>query len=337
MSDIALMAMQVRLALHNLESPAAFRRHVDSLAARAADAAGDAEHRLMVFPEAIGHFLPLAFAPLAVLEKSTVAEAMTALAVRRPLSVLRGLLDAGAPMSQNALQKGVMHALLPACDALMREVFAAVARRHRATVVAGSHLCVHRPGRVTNTSYTFDPNGRLVATTDKVNLVPGMEDAAPGGLALARGDAGGIPLVDTPAGSLATLICYDGFREPHTRGERWAKVGPRIDAAGADVIANPAANPWDWNGPWFFAEPGEEILRCDQWRTEGLPATLGELHHARYGITAHLCGQILDQRFEGVSEVLERRDGEVVVLARAKSRDQSEIVCARAAVDAERR
>ncbi len=103
------------------------------------------------------------------------------------------------------------------------------------------------------------------------------------------------------------------------------------------MIANPAANPWDWNGPWFFAEPGEEILRCDQWRTEGLPATLGDLHRVRYGITAHLCGQILDQRFEGVSEVLERRDGEIVALARARSQNQSEIVCARAVVDAERR
>ena len=60
-----------------------------------------------------------------------------------------------------------------------------------------------------------------VATTDKVNLVPGMEDGAPKALHLARGDVERLPVVDTPAGKLATLICYDGFHTPHTTLERF--------------------------------------------------------------------------------------------------------------------
>lgn len=321
---LALVAVQVVLAMHDLESPRRFRRLIDGMAARAATECGDAEHRLFVFPEAIGHFLPLTLAPSGVLERATLSEAFAALAMRRPLSVLRGMVDAGGL----GLRKGVLRAILPDADRIMRGVFSAVARAHRATVVAGSHLRAQPGGRITNTSYTFEPGGRLVAATDKVNLVPTLEDGAPGGLGLSRGDPDGVGTVAAAWGKVATLVCYDGFREPHTRSERFADMGPRVDAAGADVIANPAANPWAWDAPWHFAEPGEDILRRDQWRAEGLPATLATLRTVRYGVTAHLCGVIFDQRFEGRSEVLERTSEGVRVLAQAATCDQGEAVAA---------
>src|SRR5690606_22520328 len=145
---------------------------------------------------------------------------------------------------------------------------------------------------------------------------------------LSRGDADGVGALAAPWGRVATLVCYDGFREPHTRGERFAFMGPRVDAAGADVIANPAANPWPWNERWHFAEPGEDLLRRDQWRTEGLPATLAGLRHVRFGVTAQLCARIFDQRFEGRSEVLERTPEGVRVLAQARTHDRGEVVAA---------
>jgi predicted amidohydrolase len=216
----------------------------------------------------------------------------------------------------------VILALAPAADRWMRDTFAAIARRHQATVVAGSHLRVRDDGSISNSSYTFDPAGRLVATTDKVNLVPWMEDRRKGGLGLARGDVAQVPVVDLPWGRLATLICYDGFVEPHTRDERFEPVAPVVDAAGVDVIANPAANPWPWHLGWVHAEPGEHLLRVDQWRCEGLPASLARLRHVRYGVTAHLVARVLDLRFEGQSEIL-RRDGDTVtVLARAPHHDR---------------
>lgn len=324
MPELALAAVQVRLAVHNFESPGAFRRLIDEHAARAADATSGADHRLMVFPEGVGHFLPLASGPTALLGKATLAEAFAGLAVRHPLRVLRGMIEAGSPR----LDRGVLHAVLPAADKIMKEVFARVARRHRATVVAGSHLVARAGGRITNTSYTFGPDGRLLGETDKVNLVPALEDRSPGGLGLSRGDPEGVPVCQVRWGSLATLICYDGFREPHTRTERWALMGPRVDAAGVDVIANPAANPWPWNQPWVHAEPGETLTRGEQWAAEGLPATLATLRRARFGVTAHLCGAVMDHHFEGRSEVLERRGSEVAVLARAASLDQAEVVVA---------
>ena len=221
--------------------------------------------------------------------------------------MVRAALDTGG------VRHGALGALLPDADRLVARVFAQVARRHRAHVVAGSHLALRGGGAIVNRSYTFDPTGRRIAITDKVNLVPGLEDGRPGGLGLGRGAPQGVPVVDAPWGKLATLICYDGFREPHTRGERWVAVGPRVDDAGVDVIANPAANPWPWRAPWVFAEPGEDVLRVDQWAAEGLPATLAGLRHVRWGVTAHLVGEVLDRRFEGQSEIL-RRDGDVVTV-----------------------
>lgn len=328
-SELALVAVQVRLAAHHLDSPERFRALIDGLGEQAAAAGG--EHRLWVFPEAVGHFLPLAFAP-EVLGRATVDQAFAALALRRPLSLVRGMI-AGRTLG---LRHGLLHSILPAADRLMHECFGALARRHRAWVVAGSHLRAHPDGRVTNSSATFDPSGRLVAITDKVNLVPGMEDSTPTGLGLARGDAERLPVVRAPWGTLATLICYDGFVCPHTEGERFAWMAGRADAAGVDVLANPAANPWPWLEPWVFAPPGPPPpLRCQQWHDEGLPASLARLRHVRYGVTAHLCGAVLDQRFEGPSEILSREPDGVRVLAAAAGHDDAEVVAARVPAPAE--
>ncbi len=321
--SLALVAVQVRLELEDLASPEVFRDRMLQHGQRAADASAGAAHRLFVFPENLGHFATLAFAPSPARRRSSVDGALAVYAATRPFALAR----AAWSHRQLSLKQTAMLALTPRSEALMRDAFADIARRHRATVVAGSMLRVSR-GRVRNSSATFAPDGRLCAVTDKVNLVPDAEDASPAGLGLARGDADALPVVDAPWGSLATLICYDGFCESHTRHERFAHMGRRADAAGVDVIANPSANPWPWNGPWFFAEPDEDILRRDQWRSEGLPATLAALRHVRYGVTAHLAGELLDQQFEGRSEILERRGQEAAVLAQATTIDESEVVVA---------
>jgi len=166
-----------------------------------------------------------------------------------------------------------------------------------------------------------------VATTDKVNLVPGMEDGAPKGLHLARGDLERLPVVETPFGKVATLICYDGFSVAHTTLERFVPVGERLAArGGVAVAANPAANPWKWLGPWppvssvaLTSPASEHATRAVQWRTEGLPSSLAQTHFARHGVTAHLVGRVLDLRFEGVSEIL---DDNGQPLATAPSHDR---------------
>ncbi|MBA3452361.1 MAG: hypothetical protein H0T42_04610 [Deltaproteobacteria bacterium] len=198
-------------------------------------------------------------------------------------------------------------------------------------MIAGSHLRLGAGGDLTNASFCFAPDGRLLSTTDKVNLVPGLEDRAPKALGLARGDAERLPIVDTPFGRLCTLICYDGFREPHTTLERFEPMGPRLAArGGVAVVANPAANPWPWHEAWpppslrsggERAGSGEGGTREAQWQREGLPGSLAEVPFARWGITAHLVGRVLDLRFDGQSEILERTASGVRCLARAERHD----------------
>ncbi|MCB9563879.1 MAG: carbon-nitrogen hydrolase family protein [Kofleriaceae bacterium] len=310
---VALIAVQLEIPMAVLDGGDRLRAHVEAAAAAAVDAAPVAADRLLVFPEATGHLVPLALGPAAARRARTLGDAMAQIALRRPWSVARGLLDARSPRADHA----VILAFAADVDRWMRATFAAIARRHRATVVAGSYLRVRADGGVANSSLTFGPDGRLVATTDKVNLVPFLEDRRAGGLALSRGAAEAVPVIDCGWGRLATLICYDAFREPHTASERFVPVAARVDAAGADVIANPAANPWPWQLGWIHADPGEHVTRAEQWRNEGLPATLAGLHHARWGVTAHLVARLLDLRFEGASEIL-RRDGDrVTQVARA--------------------
>jgi predicted amidohydrolase len=132
-----------------------------------------------------------------------------------------------------------------------------------------------------------------------------------------------VPIVETQLGRVATLVCYDGFAEPHTRTERFVALGPRLAArGGVAVVANPAANPWPWRGPWTFNEPGENLVREEQWRLEGLCGSLARAPFARFGITAHLVGKVLDLAFEGTSEIVEREGDTVHVLARAPRHDR---------------
>jgi predicted amidohydrolase len=195
--------------------------------------------------------------------------------------------------------------------------------------VAGSHLRLAPNGDLTNTSLLFGPDGRVLSTTDKVNLVPGLEDRGPKGLGLARGDADKLPIVDTPFGPVCTLVCYDGFREAHTTNERFVAMGPKVAArGGVTIVANPAANPWPWRDPWIFAEPGELGSREDQWNREGLRGSLVGKGFARWGVTAHLVGKVIDQVFDGQSEILEydATRGAVRQLARAQRHDRGEHV-----------
>jgi len=309
---VALVAIQLEVGTTVLASAAAYQRHLETAVARAVDAAGPADARLVVLPEVSGHLALLAQAGARAHKAKTLAGALASAAVRRPFAVLRGAATARVLEPRHA----VLAALTPDAERWWKSVFAPLAKQHRAYIVAGSHLRLSPAGEVTNTSLTFDPDGRVVATTDKVNLIPGIEDGAKGALGLFRADADAIPIVDTAFGRLCTLICYDAFRRAHTELERFTPVPPRIAArGGVAVVANPAANPWPWRERWPF----DDRVRVDQWEADGLPGTLRETPFARFGVTAHLVGSVLDLHFDGTSEVL---DASGKALARAPGCDR---------------
>ncbi len=315
---VDLVAVQLEIGPDVLASADAYRLHIEATAARALASTGPADARLVVFPEIAGHLALYALAPPIARRTKTLATALAAAAVRRPLDVLRGVATTRLLDARHA----VLAALAPDGERFWKSVFGPLARKHDAFIIAGSYLRLHHDGELTNSSLMFGPDGRLLATTDKVNLVAGTEDGAPGALGLARGDSN-IPIVETPLGKVATLIGYDGFREPHTRHERFVAMPPLLaQRGGVDIVANPAGNPWRWKERWKHADEGETQTRAEQWNTEGLCGSLRLAPFARYAATAHLTGQVLDLQFEGTSEILERVGGEVRVLARADHHDR---------------
>lgn len=316
--DLALVAVQLEIGADVLASADAYRAHIERSAARAVEAAGAARARLLVFPEIAGHLALYALAPPVARRTKTLGAALAAAAVRRPLDVLRGIATTRLLDTRHA----VLGALAPDGERFWKAVFGPLSRRHEAYVVAGSFLRLHPDGELTNSSLLFSPEGRLLATTDKVNLVPNMEDGTRSGLGLARGDSA-IPIVDTPLGKVATLVGYDGFRDAHTKAERFVALGPLLAQRGrVDIVANPSANPWPWRERWKYAEAGDTRTPAEQWDRDGLRGALTEVAFARHGVTAHLVGGVLDLRFEGRSEIVERDDREVRVRARCEDHDR---------------
>jgi predicted amidohydrolase len=325
MPKVALAACQVHVTLDDYASEEAFNNMLDRvgqrLSALRARAPGGSYQSdcLAVFPEMIGAFLPVASRDARALSlirrarAKTVDGALALIAARSLPQLARAMVGGGT----TSLKVGLLLAASPEVRRIYRDAFRRFARENECWVVAGSALLPRNThgdladrfepegARVYNTSYAFDPEGRHVGCARKVNLVPTLEDE----LGLTPGRADELRPFPTPFGPVGTLICYDGFYVPHTRGEpSFCRLAARYDAQGCTVIAQPAANPWPWDAPWVFAEPGETQLRREQWLSEGLFAQLGDprLESVRYAVVPQLLGGVLDTRFDGLSHILER-------------------------------
>ena len=328
-THVELFAVQPRVSLDDYASPEAFIARHRALAARvdalrARDDQGCPLHpALAVWPEMLG-------APLGVMGHldrvrhcATAQAAMTRVALAR----LPSMLASAVRHHPRSLEECLFAAMAPHVHRVLWTTFSTIARDFGLWVVAGSALLprnrlgdegpdfVPQDARTYNTSHTFAPDGRCVAVTRKVNLVPTQEDI----LRLSPGVPEELRVVDTPFGRLGTLICYDGFREPHTSREPgFVPTASVMDGLGADVVAQPSANAWPWDGPWAFNDPGEHQLRREQWFNEGLFAQLRTLRRVRYAVNPQLGGGFFDHTFEAPSLILERvGPGEVRVLAQA--------------------
>jgi len=321
--EVDLFAVQARVSAATYASERAFRSAMALLVERCVAVRSPGVPALAVFPEYVATFLALA--PLGLVGRfmPTTTAATAASVLVRPFAFARSLLRARPRRPEIA----ALLAVGPDVARVYERTFAELARQSAMTIVAGSALLPGDDGRVYNTSLTFAPDGALVATTRKVNLVWNVEDV----LGLSAGRAEDLPVAATPAGRVGTLICYDGFAVPHTTREpTFCAVGATLAARGAELVANPAANPWPWDGAWIYRRAGDSTLRRQQWAREGMRAQLRTMQGVRYAITAHLVGSVLDQRFDGRSEILGREpDGSATVLAEALSATADEIVHAR--------
>lgn len=332
---VELFALQPRVSLEDYASPSTFAARHRALAAkvdalRGRDAAGRPRHpALVVWPEWVG--APLLFTGhVARVRRATSFQgALKRVALAEPW----GAWNAWRAFHPPSLLECVYAARAPRVHRTLWETFSGIARDFGLWVVAGSALLPasqrgqdtpdFQPygARTYNTSYTFSPEGRCVAAARKANLVPTQEDA----LHLSPGRPEDLTLLPTPFGRLGTLIGYDGFLKPHTPQEPWfVPCAQYLDALGADILAQPSANPWPWEAPSAF---NTSQHRSEQWRDEGLQGQLGTLKHVRYVVSAQLVGSLLGTTFEAPSSILERTaSGEVRVLAQAQTMREEDVV-----------
>lgn len=333
-----LIAVQPRMTLADYAS---FERFEAKLAAleveidRAREAAGGGVGpALVVFPEVIGSYLMLA--GLRTHPDMTMNQAI----IRATFRNLLAAIVAAFRYRLFSPTKAVGVTLAIRTRPLYLAAFGRLAARLGAHVVAGSALLPDLPidappdarpatGNVFNTSVHFGPDGKPVAATQKVNLVPMLET----GLGIAAGTPDLIPIVDVGPHRVATLVCYDGYRLAHSQTETgWQRVAPSAAGRGATILAQPASGPWPWNEAWVHdreRSDGLVRLRSEQWRQEGLYSQLGELEGVRFSVSAQLLGRFLGLNFEGKSEILMRAaDGTVTVLAEAAHASAETVICA---------
>ncbi len=333
--SVDLFAIQARCALEDYLSADAFHAKIFSyeaaVRARRADATGPG---LVVFPENIGLFLAAEGFGAELAGLQTVDEAFNRLGRKRFLRVLWTM----ARYRQANEKTGFWLARANTIRDIILRTFSRFALETRTYVVAGSaslprnrHGLVLRPfspldGRVYNLSYTFGPDGRLLAETPKVNLVPTLEDD----IGLTPGSPGEVVPVDVGGIKTATAICYDGFKCAHTSDEPgFTPLIPRFDRMGVELVAWPSANPWKWEDGWVFAREGDRRVRREQWMQEGATGLLEGMSKVTYVVNPHLAGDILDLHFEGRSAIYARTAGGYAAVSEAATIDQDEVVHAR--------
>lgn len=323
MGPVQLFAVQPRVDVDTYGSAEAFasavRRQADMVATRRVEGVPG----LAVWPEMFATFLLLAGRLDAVAGCRSTDAAMR----RAAFGMLGRMVAAAFRTRPRSVAEAMFAAAAPEVWHTWWTTFSSVAADYDLWIVAGSALVpanalgIDSPefeaasARFYNTSLTFGPDGRAMATTRKVNVVPTQEDV----LGMSRGAPADLAAVDTPFGRLGTLICYDGFREAHTSDEPGFVVcAPVLDALGVEIVAQPSANAWAWDAPWVFNEAGEHQLRSEQWFSEGLSASMRGLRNVRYAVNPQLVGRIFDVTFEAPSLILGRTPtGEVTVLARS--------------------
>ncbi len=264
-SSVTVAAVQSRIGLSAdaVDFRRQMARQVEGALAHAPD--------LIVFPEYIGTGL-VALGSHRAEQADSFDGAMLQVALSNIRRVIRPLLKR-MPLSC---------ALLTAMSAQMREVyvevFSELAATHRVFIAAGSIVLPHEgddSGRVYNTFHLFGPDGAVLDTADKVNLID-MEAAR--GLHLTPGAREDMSVWRTPIGSFAPLICLDAWD---------TELAARLVADGAQMLLVPSAD----LAPWNEAE-----------RREGMFSRVRELGVP--GVEAFAVGRLAGIAFEGRSWIL---------------------------------
>jgi predicted amidohydrolase len=200
---------------------------------------------VVVFPEYIGTWLVAINEKTSVYTAGRTEDALSTAAYSHPISFLANYFasDAGdratyALFSSKAVEMAEAY----------QHVFSRLAAEYQATVVAGS-IVLPSPsvdagvlqvskGPLLNVSATFDATGKLMSPLTVKNFLTSEEKAF-----TVAGNSGQLPIVGTPAGNVATLICADS----------WYRDAYRVIAnKEVDFVVVPSflAGENVWNQPW---------------------------------------------------------------------------------------
>ena len=289
----------------------------------------------MVFPEDLATFLLLEGQQNLLEGVRTMDEAFTTIGKRKTWPLLGTMVQYGTTRSKAAFfahgATRVWH--------IWHGTMSRLAHDYNITVVAGSALIpesrwtydtnsyMPRSAKIYNFSFTVNPKGHVFYHTKKVNLVPTQEDV----LELKAGpldDALSMAMLPDTDIPMATAICYDAFVKPHTDGEpKFVNVLERLDQKGAQLVAQPSANPWYWDEPWPFDPPDRGRTRRQQWDEEGSLKALEGCQNVEVLVNSQLLMDFLDIHFDGQSRILGRTGRTVQSLVASQATKGPEADC----------
>lgn len=286
--DVQLVAVQMELNLDDFWTAEAFEAKIRSQLEGVAAQADPSLPTLVVFPEDVGLLLVVAgmeerLAGINSIE-TAIETAVTANVVPllyRRLAHWRSWVPALFIHRNQIIAEAYF------------ETFANLAREFEFTIVAGSVILP--PYRITdgvvqwrsgpteynvyNTSYVFDPYGRVIGKQDKIDLIELEREAA---LNLTSGAFESLTVIETEVGTIGIAICLDSFSDEITN---------RLVELGADILVQPSANPGPWN----------EWQQTDWLRSNWL--MVGGRAKFTYGVNPMLTGPLWDIEFFGQSSI----------------------------------
>lgn len=294
--ELTVVAVQTELRLYTTAEQ--FNEHMAELVEQAATHEPD----LIVFPEDVGIGLLALGAPEQVMSATSMDQVMGAVMAVKGPEVMQ-IAARGVP-----LPRALMLAQAPAMRAAWVGAFAALAAQTGVYIAAGTIPLPHEgsdSNEVYNTFFLFGPDGEIVGTADKVNLIPLEREE---GLNLTPGRSDDLAPWVTPIGVFAPVVCADAWDADLVAG---------LVEEGAQLLLCPSANPEHWT----------EAVRLD--RLDGLHARVEELGVP--GVECFGVGELGGMPFEGVTWILippAGEDEDVNVVASADAHTGGAIVVA---------
>lgn len=262
-----------------------------------------------VLPEYLGAWLVAADEPAGLFRAGRLDRAMLRLALRHALAFAAGLARSPAP---DRARYALFRAKAGRMAAIYTEVFAALARRYGATIVAGSILLpaprvlsgrvIGGPGPLQNVSAVFHPSGLADDQLARKRFLTRAEQPF-----IAPAEGG--PLFETPAGRLAVLVCADAF---YPAGYA-ALVGRQVRLLAVPSFLETSGV---WQAPWpgynGAPAPADVELRDvgaiserQAWLRYGMAGRIGAAG-IPYGLNVFLRGSILDLGSDGATLLYRR-------------------------------